>query len=537
MGFPLHRGTIQDGILTCHWHHARFDLASGGTFDLWADDVPSFPVEIRDGSVWVNLAPPDYPSAHQRARLRDGLERNLSLVIAKAVIRMVENADALDPFRIGLEFGARYRKAGWGQGLTIHTCMINLLPYLEPADRSRALYQGLSAVADDSEGMPPRFAVRPLPDSCADPVTLKRWFRRFVEVRDTEGAERCLVSAIEAGAGRRELADMLYAAASDHRYIDAGHALDFTTKALESLDALDWERSGSTDMVTWALTSLPPRYTGAARMEESNAWRNPVDLISMLEGTFDQLPGILEKAAQRSPRWNGQDELVAILLADNPQAITLAMLDALRAGFAPEQLAETVTYAAARRIAHFHTSNEFGDWDTALHTFTFANAVLQGMRRAPSAELLRAVFDAAMSVYLDRFLNVPAAPLPEPEPRVQEADGILADLPVLLNQQQQVNEAGRLVARYLYSGANPGRLMATLGKLLLREDRNFHTIQAVEAAFRLYEALRGRPEAVHVLVAAARYVAAHAPTMRAQGQTFQIAYRLWRGENLFEGTE
>ena len=27
MGFPLDRGTVQDGILTCHWHHARFDLA------------------------------------------------------------------------------------------------------------------------------------------------------------------------------------------------------------------------------------------------------------------------------------------------------------------------------------------------------------------------------------------------------------------------------------------------------------------------------------------------------------------------------
>ena len=43
MGFPLHRGTVNDGILTCHWHHARFDLASGGTFDQWADDVRSFP--------------------------------------------------------------------------------------------------------------------------------------------------------------------------------------------------------------------------------------------------------------------------------------------------------------------------------------------------------------------------------------------------------------------------------------------------------------------------------------------------------------
>ena len=27
-GFPLERGRLEDGILTCHWHHARFDLES-----------------------------------------------------------------------------------------------------------------------------------------------------------------------------------------------------------------------------------------------------------------------------------------------------------------------------------------------------------------------------------------------------------------------------------------------------------------------------------------------------------------------------
>ena len=37
LGFPLHRGSVENGILTCHWHHARFDLESGCTFDLWAD--------------------------------------------------------------------------------------------------------------------------------------------------------------------------------------------------------------------------------------------------------------------------------------------------------------------------------------------------------------------------------------------------------------------------------------------------------------------------------------------------------------------
>src|SRR5260370_19994749 len=57
MGFPLDRGTVQDGILTCHWHHARFDLASGRTFDQFARDVRTFPVHLRHREVWRDMAP------------------------------------------------------------------------------------------------------------------------------------------------------------------------------------------------------------------------------------------------------------------------------------------------------------------------------------------------------------------------------------------------------------------------------------------------------------------------------------------------
>lgn len=38
---------------------------------------------------------------------------------------------------------------------------------------------------------------------------------------------------------------------------------------------------------------------------------------------------------------------------------------------------------------------------------------------------------------------------------------------------------------------------------------------------------RDAPEGVQVLVAAARYLAAHVPTMRSQDQTYQIARRLY----------
>src|SRR6266852_7568632 len=61
MGFPLHRGTICDGILTCHWHHARFDLRTGGTFDQWADELRRFPVELDGDDVLVDLNPPEGP--------------------------------------------------------------------------------------------------------------------------------------------------------------------------------------------------------------------------------------------------------------------------------------------------------------------------------------------------------------------------------------------------------------------------------------------------------------------------------------------
>jgi hypothetical protein len=87
MGFPLHRGSIEDGILTCHWHHARFDLRSGSAFDLWADDVPLREVRIIEGEIWVAAKPTSRAeAAHWRQRLHDGLDHNINLVIAKALI-------------------------------------------------------------------------------------------------------------------------------------------------------------------------------------------------------------------------------------------------------------------------------------------------------------------------------------------------------------------------------------------------------------------------------------------------------------------
>jgi hypothetical protein len=69
---------------------------------------------------------------------------------------------------------------------------------------------------------------------------------------------------------------------------------------------------------------------------------------------------------------------------------------------------------------------------------------------------------------------------------------------------------------------------------VLREDSEFHGYQTLEAGIRLHGALAAeRPLAARrTLVGVARYVAAHAPTPRERRQTYTIALRLQRGDDL-----
>ena len=60
MGFPLDQGSVEDGILTCHWHQARFDLASGrATRRPAGAPGETFDAGVDGGDVWVDV-PEDF---------------------------------------------------------------------------------------------------------------------------------------------------------------------------------------------------------------------------------------------------------------------------------------------------------------------------------------------------------------------------------------------------------------------------------------------------------------------------------------------
>jgi nitrite reductase/ring-hydroxylating ferredoxin subunit len=529
LGFPLRQGTIEAGLVTCHWHHARFDLSSGCTLDPWADDAIAFDVRISDGDVLVAARPESDPVGRLRRRLQDGLEQGITLVLAKATLGLLETDDTDGVVRTALDFGTTYRDEGWGSGLTVLVAMANLLPHLDLSDRALALVQALAFVSRDTLGHRPRFPEPALGDEDHDIARVAGWYRRFVETRSSDAAERALATAVASG----DLAAterMMFAAVTDHVFIDEGHTLDFTNKAFEAIELLGPDR-------TSVVTSLVRQTCGAERSEETGEWNHPIDLVSLLERAVGELPSALAAGAAVDPTGVDVSKLAWRLLDDDPEAVAAAMLDGVRAGATGEQLGRALAFAAALRITRFHLNNDPGDWNSVHHAFTTANALHQALVRdsragPPSPELARGLLHGALRVYLDRFLNVPAARLPH------ATTGTLDDLARCWDVQGEVDKAGNAAYGYLRDGGSRAALIAALGHALVVEDAGFHWFQVAEAGTRQALAWpEGSEESALILAGLARFLAAHTPTRRELATVVRTAARLRRGEALYADDE
>jgi hypothetical protein len=280
--------------------------------------------------------------------------------------------------------------------------------------------------------------------------------------------------------------------------------------------------------------------------EERTAWRQPVDLIALCQRAGIELPHLFT-ASHKASGWSDHVALSDSLLGDDPTEIIDAFTAAARDGASPADLGQALAYAAALRVARFGTANEHSDWETAHHVFTYANAVHQALKRIgsgthDSSEAVGGLLHGAMALYLARYLNVPPAALPGEsgeglDKLPSEAEEIRAALLDTFDRQQQIGAAARLVARHLTLGHSPEALISTLAQVLLREDAGFHAYQMLEAGVRQFREWGNCDQGRHILIAVARYLAAHFPTQRALLQTADIATRLMRGGELHREAE
>ena len=544
MGFPLHRGSLDDGILTCHWHHARFDVASGCAFDLFADDVPSYEVRVADGQVLVARRPRQHAdAAFYGRRLQRGLDIGVGLIQAKALLGLLdEDPDPSGVIATVSEFAAR-RLASWGEGLVRLACVANLAPYLSDDTRYLALYYATRQIAAEASGAVPHRLRGALDGDDRRLDDLAGWLQTFVGARHADGVERTLATALRTLSGR-DAAGLLSDAAAQRLYAEGGHLLDSCSKVFELMDHV------GTDDAETHVALLAGRIAAARGEEEGSAWRHPVDLVSAARDLESRLPELLA-AGEDAARANGTAEAaqarevsgrrLPVLLGDDGRAVLAAIGDELAGGTAPRILSAVVAYAAGLRLARFSASNDVGDWFSAQHTFIFANAVDRAVRRNPTTGAVAAIVQAALSVHADRFLNVPPARLPGERDGLdalpEDHDELLERLLDTMDRRSTPGDADALTARFLRTGGSLERLIDTLAHATVREDLDFHSLQVLEAAVAQGRTWGDGPEREHLMIGVTRNLAAQCPTRRGGLSTALIARRLHRGQALYAEDE
>ena len=528
MGFPLSKGTLESGVLTCHWHHAQFDLQSGCTFDLFADDVPAFEVRIESNDVWVSSRPKEKidVSYHSR-RLLWGLEQNIGLIQAKAMIALLTEGEGTNSVvRRIARFAARNHRV-WEDGLTTSSIVARLGPHLTPATLIHTLAKAARTVAENCAGQPARHSAGGLNREQFEEERLTSWLAHWSKIRHDEGAERTLLAALDSRLSPAALNRFVFGAVQDRIYADGGHALDHSNKAFELLDAIGWEEASR------ILPLLVPHLTQSRSEEEDGPWRVPLDLIPLIHEAEDQL-----RNQQRSPHTKDSPPISIELLGTDPKTILQMIVTALAEGVTPASIARELSVAAAARLAQFPESNDVDDWFNPVHAFSFCNALHQVLSRGETnPEVERGLFHGAMSIYVNRFLNIPSARLPDGtvlESLPSDADVLLALILETLDQKKGWDTVPSLVVRYLRLGHPEPGLIDTLTFATVREDLDFHKLQVLEAAVTQAEFWpEGGPERELFYIGAARHLAAHCPTRRSSSQSVGVALRLQRGEAIY----
>lgn len=536
MGYPMSNGSVRDGVLICHWHHWEFDLKTGGCFETSGsgNDLKSFPVEVRkDGFLYIGMAADEQQAARKRMIdrgryiLEQGLKDRSSLIIAKGVTALRHaGASPQEIIQQGLFYGSYKTTDGFSSGLAILALCANLWHDIADRDYNLFLVHGLVQISRRTTGGSRRQGF-PFPKATVEPglETYKRWFRRLVEQRNSNAAQRVLITLNDRGFPKEAIADLVFTAATDYYFTGDGHALDFANKLFEALDYVEWQ--GASEILRPIVIDLVTR----TRHEETARWQ---ESVPVLEDIFTRLDDIWRENRKNEATLD-VSALARVMLGEDEGPIVSEIETLLRRGVDPALICRSMVYASAVRTARFHLKNE-GDWHDVANIYSYAHALYRAFQRAPSRELLRGIFHGAVFLTYLRWLNMPAARVPKPGQRLNgsfESESQMLDRLREFADFQKVYEAEILVNQYLEEGRDITRLKHALAHIMLREDAELHMFQVLEVAFRHFDITDDTEEKRMHLLAATRYITAQ-KVMKAILWSTENAERLQRGDLLSE---
>lgn len=525
MGYPLTRGRVRNGVLTCDWHGWSYDMKGGGCFTGGCDDLDTFPVDVRDGAIYIDVS--SGGSKRKDAHfllLKEGLLSEDNWTLSKAIaIMLAKGVSEQDTLKLVVKHLGRHIASGrganeGGRELAMMVNGVRVARQYPPDDRLIPLMMAATGASGSAGDRP---AVQPLPP----PVTwekLERWIRVFSVDKAWEGIEKCLITARRLGGHDEQIFPLLYECALEPFFLGHTQNLPILGFLAELLEEFGWDQSE--ELVCNLAAKILGRDRGAPEEHRLAA----IKMFEPINALIDELAStsIPDPAAAYN-----EDALAKGLVSGDLTQTFNSISETLRARVGIDRMVTTMVLVAADRMARTPVNLNPG-WGSLSHELIISSSVRNALRYGGFKVGARALYHAAWQFFSDRWLNITPHSLSDPLSSVKsEASNSDAALRAVLDSIEtvQVREVGRHTREYLNAGYSGDRLLSEMGQSILKDDNGWNLLHTLRTVFDEWKRCEGHPARNQLLIGLSRW-ATDARRRSGNQSAAQTAQRFAKGQ-------
>ena len=500
MGYPLTRGRVRGGVLTCDWHGWSYDMGGGGCFTGGCDDLATFPIEVREDEIYIDIASGGKKrnDAHfllLQEGLLSGDNWTLSKAVAIMLARGVSEADVLNRL---VRHGGRHfvteldaGEGGWQLAYLVNG--VKVAKQYEPEDRLIPLMMAASGASGRAGDRP---AVTPLPGEITW-EKLEGWIRVFSADREWEGIEKCLITARRLGGHDDKIMPLAYECVVEPFFLGHNDSLLYIGYLAELLEQFGWE------VAEELVCNLTAKILGRGRGAPDEIRR---EAISKLESLADFIADLAANPPAQTTDFD-EDAFAAGLVSGDLDSTFDTITDALKNGVEINRIVSTMVLLGADRMARTPASMSPGWWELGRE-ISLASSLRTTLRVAGFQVAAKALYHVAWQFFSDRWLNIRQMPLSTPR-SATASDGpdenAAIEAVISTIETVQIQEVGRMTRQYLNGGFSADRLLSELGQCILKDDNGWDILNTLRTTFDEWELCQGHPARNQLLVGLARW--------------------------------
>jgi nitrite reductase/ring-hydroxylating ferredoxin subunit len=528
MGYPLTRGRVRYGVVTCDWHGRSFDLEGGGCFMPGCDDLETFPVELRDADVWIGLGTA-YARTDKHLRLLwEGLLRSDEWTIAKAIgLLQAGGVPDTEIAQVCLRhLGRHVATEGGPEAGGKVSSLINGIKVARKYEGEEQLIALAGAARATAGGAGQRQPIKPLPP----PVTWEKiegLCRAFSRDHMEPGIERCLLTARQDEKNNDRILKLLYECVVEDHFLGFPDNLTSMAYLSQIVNEFGWERSQE------LVCNLGSKLAGRRRGEPQQFLRVAIDTMKSLVAATPVTGEVPTEPTD--PQRRHQEALAGALGGADVKRAFEAVGAVLKAGIPFERVIDTFVLLAADRMARTPVNVNSG-WPELTMELNLSVSLRTACKQGGARVTAKALFHTAYQFFQDRWLNIPARSLTEAlEPGTLAARDEESGITEICRSIQalDVHHVGPQVRGYLDAGFSGGRLLHRMGQVILKDDTGQSIVPTLASIFEEWETLEGHPARNQLLVGLARYAADVRRNKNSQGFA-QTALRFAEGRTTVE---